>query len=91
MFKTFAVAVVLFLSPSLALAWDGVDSESGDAVEIGQGNLVRSGQDIEIYDHGAGEYRDVTVEDINRYGSTVEVEVYDSTSGEYRTLEMESE
>ncbi|KAB2679660.1 hypothetical protein F9K85_01550 [Brucella tritici] len=74
-----------------AFAWDGVDSETGDAVEIGQGNLVRSGQDIEIYDHGAGEYRDVTVEDVNRYGSTVEVEVYDSTSGEYRTLEMEDE
>ncbi len=76
-------------SMSPAAAWDGVDAQTGASVEIGKGNLVRSGQDIEIYDSGAGEYRDVEVQSIQRYGGSVEVEVYDSESGEYRTLEME--
>ena len=77
------------LGPSFA--WDGTDTETGQSVEIGKGNLVRPGRDIEVYDYGAGEYRDVTVESIRRYGSTVEVEVYDYESGEYRTLEMEDD
>ncbi|WP_260854797.1 DUF5334 domain-containing protein [Mesorhizobium amorphae] len=66
-----------------------MDTSTGNQVEIERGNLVRSGNDIEVYDYGSGEYRDVSVEDINRHGSTVEVEVYDHQSGEYRTLEME--
>lgn len=60
-------------------------------MEIGQGNLVRSGQDIEVYDYEAGEYRNVTVESIDRYGSSVDVEVYDWDSGEYRTFEMDAD
>lgn len=88
----FLLAVAaLSLSASFAMAWDGVDSDTGDSIEIGKGNLVRSGRDIQIYDHGSGEYRDVTVEDINRNGSTVEIEVYDNDTGEYRTFEMEDD
>lgn len=70
-------------------AWDGVDSGTGGSVEIGQGNLVRSGRTIEVYDADAGEYRDVEVQSIRRFGGSVEVEVYDSDSGEYRTFEMD--
>ncbi|WP_313606328.1 DUF5334 family protein [Rhizobium sp.] len=72
-----------------SFAWDGVDSETGQSVEIGKGNLVRSGSDIEIYDHGTGEHRDVEVQSIRRFGGSVEVEVYDYGTGEYRTLEMD--
>lgn len=82
-------ACCLFTSP--IYAWDGTDAETGELVEIERGNLVRQGRDIEVFDHGAGEYRDVTVESIRRYGSTVEVEVYDNDSGEYRTFEMEDD
>jgi hypothetical protein len=89
MIKWLALGFGLISSISGAYAWDGTDAATGHAVEIGKGNLVRSGLDIEIYDCGAGEYRDVTVESIQSYGSTVEVEVYDNESGEYRTLEME--
>jgi hypothetical protein len=71
------------------LAWDGYDWESGSDVEIDEGNLVREGRDIEIYDWGTGEYRDVTVEDMRSTGSGTEVEVYDHDSGDYRTLDME--
>jgi len=84
------VALMLVLSsPPIAFAWDGVDGESGGAVEIERGNLVRSGETIEIYDHEAGEYRDVDVESVERTGNTVEIEVYDTDSGQYRTFEMD--
>jgi len=76
-------------SMSPAAAWDGVDAETGATVEIGKGNLVRSGQKIEVYDSDAGQYRDVEVQSIQRSGGSVEVEVYDNDSGEYRTFEME--
>ena len=80
---------VLLLSASTAFAWDGYDWEKGSDVEIDKGNLVRPGLEIEIYDHGDGEYRTVEVESIRNVGSVVEVEVYDSDAGEHRTLEME--
>lgn len=82
-----AAALPIFALP--ASAWDGVDSSSGADVEIGKGNLVRPGRNIEVYDHGSGEYRDVEVQSIRRYGGSVEVEVYDYDSGEYRTFDMD--
>ncbi|MER9018898.1 DUF5334 family protein [Mesorhizobium sp. M0898] len=91
MVRCFALAIGLIVGTSGACAWDGTDTATGDAVEIGKGNLVRRGGDIEIFDSGAGEYRDVTVESIRRHGSSVEVEVYDNESGEYRTLEMDDD
>ncbi|AIC30050.1 hypothetical protein IE4771_PB00322 (plasmid) [Rhizobium etli bv. mimosae str. IE4771] len=88
--RTLLAAAVLTLPlPAITFAWDGVDSDSGGAVEIGKGNLVRSGETVEVYDYEAGEYRDVEVQGIQRSGSSVEVEVYDNESGEYRTFEMD--
>ncbi|WP_245414463.1 DUF5334 family protein [Mycoplana dimorpha] len=72
-----------------AFAWDGIDTATGGSVEIGKGNLVRSGRDIEIYDVEAGEYREVEVQSIREFGGAVEVEIYDHSNGEYRVLEME--
>ncbi len=72
-----------------ALAWDGYDYGNGSFVEIEKGNLVRSGEDIQIFDYSAGEYKNVTVESIDGHGSNVEVNVIDPESGEYRTLEMD--
>lgn len=73
------------------IAWDGYDYETGSYIEIEKGNLVREGEDIEIYDYGTGEYKNVEVQDIDSFGSTVEVEVYDYDTGEYRTFEMEKD
>lgn len=87
--RLLVLLALAILPPSQVGAWDGVDSESGGSVEIGKGNLVRSGRTIEVYDTDAGEYRDVEVQSIRRFGSSVEVEVYDSDSGEYRTFEMD--
>ncbi len=87
-----AALILLSLAISApAFAWDGYDYESGTYVEIGEGNLVRQGSEIEIYDYGAGEYRDVEVQSIYDSGSSVEVEVYDYETGEYRTLDMDSD
>lgn len=78
-----------FFLPISSFAWDGYDYETGDYIEIGKGNLVRTGREIEIYDYSDGSYKDVEVESIQRNGRTVEIEVYDNDSGEYRTFEME--
>lgn len=76
---------------SACLAWDGYDWDSGHYVEIGKGNLVRSGRDIEIYDYADGKYKDVEVQSIRKtYSGKVEVEVYDPQSHKTRTLEMDS-
>lgn len=83
-----AIAFGILIS-AYSYAWDGYDYDKGSYVEIGKGNLVRSGRDIEIYDYGTGEYRDVEVQSIRGSGSGAEVEVYDYGTGEYRTLEME--
>ena len=90
--KCYLLALLLALqafNPQDAFAWSGYDSGKGSHGEIEKGNLVRSGQDIEIYDYGTGEYKEVEVQSIRQSGSSVEVEVYDYQTGEYRRLEMD--
>ena len=87
--KNIILVIALIASPSVAFAdWSGFDYDSGTFVDITSGSLVRSGNDIEIFDYGSG-YKDVQVESIYRYGSSVEVEVYDYSTGQYRTLTMD--
>jgi len=70
-------------------SWEGQNITTGSQVEIESGNLIRDGEEIEVYDYDLGEYRTVEVNDISRFGSTVEVEVTDLETGEEHTLEME--
>lgn len=86
--KAFLVIEFLF-SAVPAFAWDGYDYEKGSYVEIEKGNLVRSGEEIEIYDYSDGEYKTVEVESITGSRSGAEVEVYDHETGEHRTLDMD--
>lgn len=86
-----AVPLALVLLNVECLAWDGVDTQTGESVEIGKGNLVRRGEDIEIYNYGSGEYRDMSVESIERSGSDVEIELYDNQTGETHTYEFEGD
>ena len=85
--RAVALFITLSLVPQAALAWDGTDAD-GNSVEIESGNLVRPGEDIDVYhsERGLGTY---SVENVERSGSTVEVEVYNYDSGEYETFEME--
>ena len=83
------VALAIILTAGSAWTWDGYDYEKGAYVEIESGNLVRAGEDIEVYDYSTGDYHDMSVESIERSGSTVEIEAYDYETGESRILEME--
>ena len=86
--KKIFILLVFWAFP--VMAWDGYDYSNGTNVEIDKGNLCREGEDIEIYDYNAGEYRNGEVQNIDRYGGSTEVEVYDYETGEYRTLEMDN-
>jgi hypothetical protein len=83
-----AVTTVALL-PFTASAWEGEELDSGDSIEIESGNLVRPGQEIEVYNWDEGDYDYYDVERVDRYGSEVEVEVYDYQEGEYEILRME--
>lgn len=85
----YAIFLFILLISFPTLAWDGYDYEEGDYIEIEEGNLVREGEEIEIYDYSDGEYKYVEVEEVDSYGGTTEIEVYDYEKGEYRTFEME--
>ena len=82
---TIILSSVLLLTSSNTIAWDGYDYNTGSYIEIGSGNLVRSGNEIEIYDYGDGSYKDVEVQGM----SGNELEVYDYETGEYRYLDMD--
>ena len=75
---------ISILLPLKVLAWSGYDYETGAYVDIGSGNLVRSGNEIEIYDYNDDSYHDVEVISV----SSNKVEVYDNETGDYRTLNM---
>ena len=81
---------VLFLMVAIScFAWSGYDLETGECVEIGKGNLVRRGRDIEIYDCKDGKYKIVNVKSISKVGDSVEIEVYDYEKNKTRIFEME--
>ena len=81
-------SIAAVLNTTLA-DWSGYDYNSGSYVDITSGSLVREGNDIEIYDWGSSEYKDVEVQSISSYGSGTEVEIYDYDTGEYRTIDMD--
>lgn len=87
--KKLITAISILAATSCTFAWDGYDTKNDAHVEIEKGNLVRSGRDIEIYDHSQGKYIDVAVESIRANGNYVEIEVTDHATGQSRTLEME--
>jgi len=87
--KKVLLVLTLAMAPPTSFAWDGYDYEDGTDVTIESGNLVREGEEIEVYNWNSGEYEYKEVESIRRTGSTVEIETYDYESGEYKYYEME--
>ncbi len=83
-----AAACALLATSSVANAWDGTNTNTGASVEIEQRQLVRSGETIDVYDSNEG-YKSYDIDNIMRYGSTVEIEATDSSTGESTTLEMD--
>ena len=66
-------------------AWSGYDYDKGEYIDIESGNLVRSGQEIEVYHWDSGDY---TYEDVESVSSGT-VETYDWNTGEYKTYDMD--
>jgi len=87
LFHFFLAAFFLACSP--ALAWDGIDEDSEIEIEIEEGNLVRSGNDIEFYDFNDDTYHRGEVQSITRTHNSVDVEIYDYDNDESRTLVMD--
>lgn len=86
--KSFFAGLALALAMSgTAFAWSGTDQD-GNTVEIGRGELVRPGQDIEV--EIDGETRNLSVDSIQRHGGRVEVEGTDD-NGNSITLDMDSD
>lgn len=89
--KLGSLMLTIAFASAPALSWEGVELESGNSIEIEEGNLVRTGETIDYFDWDEDEYRTVTIDDISRYGDTVEIEATDDETGETVTLEMEDE
>jgi hypothetical protein len=90
MLRTFIGLLALLAACNLATAWDGTNASTGSNVEIDRGQLVRSGETIEVYDSSAG-YKSYDVDSISRGGGAVEIEATDTVTGETTTLEMEGD
>lgn len=86
--RMLVAAIALMAACNSAGAWDGTNSSTGASVEIERGQLVRSGETIDVYDSREG-YKSYDVDNVTRYGSTVEIEATDTTTGESTTLEMD--
>jgi hypothetical protein len=83
-----ALCICINLFMPAAYSWDGTDNQ-GKFISIESDNLVRQGNDIEIYEYETGQYKDVSVEGINSFGLSTEIEVYDWNGGGYRNFEMD--
>lgn len=83
------IAILALSLSAPVMSWDGTDTDSGNSITIESGNLVRPGESIEYYDWDDGEYYSVTIDDISRYGNTVEIEATNDDTGEYILLEMD--
>lgn len=86
--RVIPIAAFLLL-PCAAYAWDGTDTDTGASVEIEEGNLVRSGETIEVYDYDRGEYHNIDVDSVESNGSGATVEGYDTDTGNYVEFDME--
>jgi len=80
-----AISALLLATP--ALAWSGTDQD-GNSAEIGRGELVRPGRDIEV--EIDGETRNLSVDSMRRYGGRVEIEGTDE-NGNSVTLDMDGD
>lgn len=84
-FGWLGLAAWLIAAP--AFAWSGTDQD-GNSAEIGRGELVRPGLDIEV--EIDGETRNLSVDSMRRYGGRVEIEGTDD-NGNSVTLDMDGD
>jgi hypothetical protein len=88
--KSLGAVFALLATCNLAAAWDGTNTNTGSGVEIDSGQLVRSGETIEVYDSSEGT-KTYDVDSISRSGGAVEIEATDTATGESTTLQMDGD
>lgn len=81
--------IALLLLSKHCFSWEGQNTNTGTQIEIESGNLVRDGEEVEVYDYDLGSYHTVEINNISQYGSIIELEVTDLDTGDQHILEME--
>lgn len=87
MVKLYILTFILY--PFNVYGWSGYDWNNGSFIEIEKGELVKEGEDIEIFDYGEGEYKNIEVDSMDKYGNHIEIEGEDIETGEIRTFDMD--
>lgn len=80
-------ALVLITAP--ALAWDGVNIESGDVITIEDGVAIAEGNNIKIMAADSKAQRSVTITTITQTDEAIEITVVDDTSGETQIFDFD--
>ena len=84
------IVICIVLAMNSAFAWSGTDSETGNSIDVEEGNTVRSGNTIDYYyDYNEGEYHSFEVDSVRSSSFGTEIDGYDSETGEYKTLDMD--
>jgi hypothetical protein len=80
-----ALALVALASPALAM--DGVNTDTGDAVTVDDGTEFTVGNVIALFDADGNEM-DVEIQAVNDKGDAIDVDVVDQDSGDTATVEF---
>lgn len=87
----YLILILFLISPVLSYAWDGLDYETGNYIEIDDSDIssLAPGAIIQIYDNEDSDHHIVEVMTIVKTTDETNIEVYDQDTDEYRTFEME--
>ncbi len=80
-----ALALVALVSPAMAM--DGVNTDTGDAVTVDDGTEFTVGNVIALFDADGNEM-DIEIQAVNDKGDAIDVDVVDQDSGDTATVEF---
>ncbi len=82
-------AASLILASMPALAWDGVNIDTGSTISVEDGTAISEGANIPIIDGETNVKRNVTISAISQTDSAIEIAVVDDTSGKIETYDFD--
>ncbi|MDH4984316.1 DUF5334 family protein [Aminobacter anthyllidis] len=83
-----SAGILLIATAKVAFAWNGIDVQTGQDIEIATGTTIEEGQNVEIFDYQSDEYREVLVITVRSNGHRLEIEVLDKNVKRTRMLEL---